>query len=88
VNPTRPSALPAHYELTWSQLVFSALASVVAYALIAVAGWRIVSAIDVRQWWVPLVVVAGVTAAVPARWGGQFLHPFRRLLRVFDARRP
>ena len=63
MSTTRHSALPAHYELTWPQLVFSAVSIVVAFVLFAAVGYRIVSAIDVRQWWVPLAVVAGLTAA-------------------------
>jgi plasmanylethanolamine desaturase len=63
VSTTGHSGLPAHYELTWSQFVFSAVSIVVAFVLLAAVGYRTVSAIDVRQWWVPLAVVAGMTAA-------------------------
>ena len=61
--PSVGTSLPAHYELTWSQWVFSAASLAVAFVLIAAVGYRIVSAIDVRTWWVLLAVLAGMTAA-------------------------
>ena len=63
VGTTRQTSLPAHYELTWSQWVFSAASIAVAFVLIAAVGYRIVSAIDVRTWWAPLAVLAGMTVA-------------------------
>jgi plasmanylethanolamine desaturase len=63
VSTTRDAELPAHYELPWPQLVFSAVSIVVAFVLLAAIGYRIVRAIDVRQWWVPLAVVAGLATA-------------------------
>jgi plasmanylethanolamine desaturase len=58
-----PLALPAHYALTRSQLVFSAASIVVAFLMLAVVGYRIVDGIGVARWWVPLAVVAGLAAA-------------------------
>lgn len=63
MSSTRHNSLPAHYELTRSQLVFSAGSIVAAFALLAAIGYRVVSVIDVRHWWVPLAVVVGLTAA-------------------------
>ena len=37
---TRQTSLPAHYELTWSQWVFSAASIAVAFVLIAAVGYR------------------------------------------------
>jgi hypothetical protein len=63
VSPNQDAVLPAHYELTWPQLVFSAASIVVAFLLLCAVGYRVVSTIDVFQWWAPLAVVAGMTAA-------------------------
>ena len=63
VDTTRQTSLPAHYELTWSQWVFSAASIAAAFVLIAAVGYRSVSAIDVRTWWVPLLEQALATLA-------------------------
>ena len=43
--------------------MFSAASIAVAFVLIAAVGYRMVSAIDVRAWWAPLAMLAGMTAA-------------------------
>jgi len=58
-----PPALPVHYELTRGQIAFSSLAIAAAGALLIFLGWRIATQVDVRNWWVPLVLAAGFIAA-------------------------
>jgi ubiquitin-conjugating enzyme E2 variant len=56
-------ALPVHYELTRGQIVFSSCAIAAAGGLLGLLGWRIATRVDVWQWWVPLALTAGFTAA-------------------------
>ena len=60
---TEPTVLPAHYELTRVQLVFSAASIAIAFLLLGIVGYRIVNGTDVARWWVPLAVIAGLAAA-------------------------
>ena len=55
--------LPAHYELTRSQFAFSAVSIAVAFALLGIAAFRIVRAVDLWHWWMPITFVAGLAAA-------------------------
>ena len=55
--------LPAHCQLTRFQVAFAAMAIVAAFLLLGVVGYRVVSGIDVAQWWVPFAAVAGLVAA-------------------------
>ena len=63
VRSTSDPRLPAHYELTRSQFVFSSLSLASAFLLLGAFGLRIAMRVDLRQWWVPLAVVSGIVAA-------------------------
>jgi len=54
---------PRHYELTRSQLLFSAVSLGAAFLVLGALGFRIATRIDLWQWWVPLAAVGGMTAA-------------------------
>ena len=54
---------PVHYELTRAQLVFSGVSIAAAVLLLAAFGVRIVTHVDVGQWWVPAAFIAGIAAA-------------------------
>jgi hypothetical protein len=56
-------ALPAHYELTPGQVRFSVASIVAAFLLLGWLGFRIVTRLAVAQWWTPLALAAGLTAA-------------------------
>lgn len=55
--------VPAHYELTRSQLVFSICSIAGAFTLLAAAGARVAAQLDLFQLWVPVIFVAGIAAA-------------------------
>jgi hypothetical protein len=63
VNARETVTLPAHYELTWGQVVFSAISIGVAFVLLGAAGYRVATGIDVVRWWVPFAVIGGLAAA-------------------------
>lgn len=56
-------ALPAHFELTRSQLAASAMAIGVAAVLLGAGVYRVASGLDLARWWVPLAFAAGLVAA-------------------------
>ena len=57
------SRLPAHYQLTRSQLLISGASIAAAFVVLVVLGVRIVTRFDLWHWWVPAAGVAGVMAA-------------------------
>jgi len=59
---SRPE-LPRHYELTFEQYLFSALSLAAAFGLLAWNGIRIAAGLDLLQWWVPVVLLAGIAMA-------------------------
>ena len=58
-----PPTLPVHYELTRGQIAFSSCAIAAAGGLLGLLGWRIATLVDLWDWWVPLALIAGCTAA-------------------------
>ena len=63
VKDTPSVNLPTLEKLTGPQLVVSALSIVVAAGLLGWFGYRIAIELDLRQWWVPLALIAGIAAA-------------------------
>ena len=59
----RPDGLPAHYEVTGAQSCSRPCRSSRRASRSRLLGARIVSRVDVWQWWVPLAFVAGMAAA-------------------------
>lgn len=63
----QPSAiegsLPGHYELTPGQIAFSCLSITATVLLWTWFGYRVVSHLDLWQWWVPIAVLLGIAAA-------------------------
>ena len=55
--------LPAHYQLTRSQQLFSGASIAAAFLVLGALGLRIAARVDLRQWWVPLAALAGLAAA-------------------------
>src|SRR5712691_1808621 len=59
----RDLGLPAHYQLTRFQLLFSCVSLAAAFLVLGALGFRIATRLDLWQWWVPLAFVGGTTAA-------------------------
>ena len=57
------AGLPAHYQLTRSQLVFSSVSIAVAFLLLGLVGFRLATLLGLWHWWVPLACVVGMAAA-------------------------
>ena len=57
------SGLPAHYELTGSQLFLSAFSISAAFLLLAAFGVRVATQVDLWRGWVPLAFIAGIATA-------------------------
>lgn len=55
--------MPAHYEVTRSQLLVSGLSIAAAFLVLGLFGVRIATRLDVWQWWVPLAFAGGMAAA-------------------------
>jgi len=55
--------LPAHYQLTCSQLLFSGISLVAAFLALAALGFRIASRLGFWHWWLPLAAAGGMSAA-------------------------
>lgn len=62
VRGARP-ALPVHYELTRGHLLVSCLSIAAAFLLLGWLGWRLVSQLDLWQWWIPVALAGGLAAA-------------------------
>ena len=62
---TAPSdvPLPAHYELTRAQLLFSGASIAAAFLVLGVFAFRLATRMDLWHWWVPVAFVAGMAAA-------------------------
>jgi hypothetical protein len=56
-------ALPAHYELTRGQVLFSCFSIAAAFLLLGWLGIRIVTSIRVWQWLTPVAFLGGIAAA-------------------------
>ena len=56
-------APPSHYQLTRRQEVISCSALIGAFLLLGWLGWRVVTRLDLPQWWTFAAVVAGLAAA-------------------------
>jgi ubiquitin-conjugating enzyme E2 variant len=52
-----------HYELSRSQLLFSAASIGTACVLMGVLVMRVVTCVELRQWWVPVAFICGIAAA-------------------------
>ena len=57
------AALPIHYELSRGQAVFSAVSIATALVMLAAVSWRVVTQIDLWQWWMPLAWLGGMAGA-------------------------
>ncbi len=55
--------LPAHYDVTRSQFLFSGLSIAAAFLAVGALGCRIAMRLDLWQWWVPLACATGLAAA-------------------------
>jgi plasmanylethanolamine desaturase len=55
--------LPTHYEVSGARRVFSAAAIGLAGSAILALAVRVATALDLFQWWVPLVLLGGMIAA-------------------------
>jgi hypothetical protein len=62
VSETSP-AVPGHYELTRSQLLFSVFSIAAAVLLLGWLGWHIALRLDLWLWWIPVALFGGVAAA-------------------------
>jgi plasmanylethanolamine desaturase len=62
VSDRRP-ALPAHYELTRGQLLFSLVSIIVAFALLAALAWRVTAHANADRWVALVLLALGVAAA-------------------------
>jgi plasmanylethanolamine desaturase len=57
------SVLPAHYQLTPGQVLFSATSIAAAFLLLGWLALRIATGIGLVHWWVPPALTAGIAAA-------------------------
>lgn len=55
--------LPSHYQLTRSQLIFSAGSIAAAVVVLGAFGFHIAMWLDLWQWWVPVAFAGGMAAA-------------------------
>ena len=62
--------------------MFSAVSIAAAFLLLAADGYRVVTAIDVTRWWVPLAVIAGLTNPIH-QWAHMPRPP--RVIRALQA---
>jgi ubiquitin-conjugating enzyme E2 variant len=56
-------SLPAHYQVTRAQVVFSVVSIAAAFAACAVLGWRLATRADLWRWWMPFAAAGGMAAA-------------------------
>ena len=66
-----PPALPSHYELTRGQELVSGCALIAAFLLLGWLGWRLVTRLDLWQWWTLAAMGAGL---VTADFGSGLVH--------------
>jgi ubiquitin-conjugating enzyme E2 variant len=57
------NVLPVHYEISGARRAFSSIAIALAAAAVGLLGVRVATQIDLMQWWVPPVFLAGLIAA-------------------------
>jgi plasmanylethanolamine desaturase len=55
--------LPTHYEISGARRTFSAMAIVLAVMAVVVLAIRVMTRLDLVQWWVPLALLGGLVAA-------------------------
>jgi plasmanylethanolamine desaturase len=60
---SRNSVLPAHYELTRGQFLFSLSSIAAATLLLGFLALRVVTRVGVAHWWLPLAVIGGFIGA-------------------------
>jgi ubiquitin-conjugating enzyme E2 variant len=63
--------LPVSDAPTRAQSLFSAVSLAVAFVLLAVLGFRLATALDLRHWWVPLALLGG---SASADFGSGLIH--------------
>jgi ubiquitin-conjugating enzyme E2 variant len=60
---TNRPPLPAHYELSRFQSIFSAASIAAAAGFLAAVGFRLATEADLWRWWAPLAWLGGIVAA-------------------------